>query len=125
MRPLVFDAGALIALERRNGRILALIREAIAQQETVHVPAGVVAQVWRGSPRQHPVIRLLRSKVIRIHPMDEPAAYRIGLLLGATSTSDVVDAHVAVLGRSLSATVLTSDPEDLRRLAPELTILEV
>ncbi|MBX3273335.1 MAG: hypothetical protein KF729_23935 [Sandaracinaceae bacterium] len=44
-------------------------------------------------------------------------------MLGASGTTDVVDAHVAILGRSLGALVATSDPDDLRRLDPELRIV--
>ena len=38
---------------------------------------------------------------------------------------DDVDAHVVVCARRADQAVFTSDPEDLRRLAPELTIIEV
>jgi predicted nucleic acid-binding protein len=125
MTNLVLDAGALIALERRDRRVLALLQEVISARIAAHVPAGVVAQVWRGSPRQHAVVRLLAAKAVRVHPMDEPLAYRLGLLLAATGTADVVDAHVAVLGGSLNAVVISSDPEDLRRLDKSLDVVEV
>ncbi len=36
----------------------------------------------------------------------------MGLLLAKSGTSDVIDAHVALLARRLQATVLTSDPDD-------------
>lgn len=125
MTTVVLDAGALIALERRDRRMLALLREAMDAKVAVHVPAGVVAQVWRGQPRQHAVVRLLRAKALRVHPFDEAVAYRVGLLLASSHTSDVVDAHVAILGRSLRAVVLTSDPGDLRQLDETLNIAVV
>lgn len=123
MRPLVLDAGALIAIERRGSRSLALLDEVVRARVAAHVPAGVVAQVWRGSPRQHPIARLLRADAIRVHDLSERVAYQIGLLLGASGTTDVVDAHVAILGRSLGALVVTSDPADLRRLDPDLRLV--
>ncbi len=125
MKTVVFDAGALIALERRDRRMLALMRELIGGKRSAHVPAGVVGQVWRGSPRQQPVIRMLRTEAVRIHPLGESIAYRIGLLLAASKTADVVDAHVAILARSLSAVVLTSDPEDIVRLDATLEVVTV
>lgn len=125
MRPLVFDAGALIALERHDGRMVAIMRALVAAKHSAHVPAAVVAQVWRGSPRQHAVVRLLRAEAVRIHPLTDAVAYRIGLLLASSGTADVVDAHVAILARSLSAAVLTSDPGDLRLLDPTLSIVIV
>lgn len=53
----------------------------------------------------------------------EDVAYRLGLLLAEFGTSDVVDAHVALLARRLHATVLTSDPDDLTALDPTLTLV--
>lgn len=125
MRTIVLDAGALIALERRDDRMLAIAHELIKSRHVAHVPAGVVAQVWRGSPRQHAVARLMRSGAVRVHPLSEETAYRIGRLLGETAGSDVVDAHVALLGSSLAALVVTSDPADLKRLAPDIDIVEI
>lgn len=105
--------------------MLALLDELLRARTSAHVPAGVVAQVWRGSPRRHAVLRLLRSDAVRIHPMSESVAFHIGLLLAAVGSNDVVDAHVAILGRSLGAVVLTSDAEDLRRLDAKLELVEV
>ncbi|MBL9039397.1 MAG: PIN domain-containing protein [Archangium sp.] len=122
MKNVVFDAGALIALERRDGRILGVLDALERAKVCAYVPAGVVAQVWRGSPRQHAVAALLRSKALRVDVLTEALALRIGVLLAATRTRDVVDAHVALLTRSLGAVVLTSDPEDMRRLDASLDI---
>lgn len=115
----------MIALERGAGRMLALVRQLVLAQTSAHVPAGVVAQVWRGSPRQHATRRLLHAEAVRVHALTEPIAYRIGVLLGATRTSDVTDAHVALLGRSLGAVVVTSDPDDLQIIDPELPLIVV
>jgi len=49
----------------------------------------------------------------------------LGLLLAKSGTSDVVDAHVALLARRLQATVLTSDPDDLTVLDPTLAFVTV
>jgi hypothetical protein len=49
----------------------------------------------------------------------------LGLLLAKSGTSDVVDAHVALLARRLHATVVTSDPDDLTALDPILTVVTV
>lgn len=122
---IVLDTGALIAVERRDPRLLALLAELVSARVSAHVPAGVVAQVWRGSPRQHAIVKLLSTEAVRIHALTEAMAYRIGLLLASSGTSDVVDAHVALLGRSLAARVLTSDPDDLARLDPKLDVVRV
>jgi predicted nucleic acid-binding protein len=121
----VLDAGALIALERRDRRALALLHELCQARLVAHVPTTVVAQVWRGSPRQHAIVRLLKAEALRVHAFTEALAYRVGVLLAASRTSDVVDAHVALLGRALNARVVTSDPDDLRGLVPDLDVAPI
>ncbi|MGH3565737.1 MAG: hypothetical protein ACRDRH_06830 [Pseudonocardia sp.] len=64
MTIVVLDAGALIALERRDTRMLALADLLHRNRRSAFVPAGVVAQVWRGSPRQHAVLSLIRTTVV-------------------------------------------------------------
>jgi hypothetical protein len=123
VRTVVLDAGAFIALERREARALALAAELVADRRVAHVPAGVVAQVWRGSPRQHALIRLLRTGAVRVESMSEEIALRIGLLLAAAGTRDVVDAHVVLLARKLNALVVTSDPDGLARLDSALDLV--
>jgi hypothetical protein len=121
--PAVLDSGALIALERRDRRLLAVLDELISNGQLAHVSAGVVAQVWRGSARQHDVAKLLRSGAVRIHPITDATGYQLGLLLGATGATDVVDAHVAALGKATGGIVITSDAGDIRALDPSLRIV--
>jgi len=47
-------------------------------------------------------------------------ARRIGLLLAGTRSKDVVDAHVAICAHRLGQAVVTSEPEDVARLAPSV-----
>lgn len=125
MKTLVLDAGALIALDRRDRRMLALMDQLVVGRVAAHIPATVVGQAWRGSPRQHGLARLLRAEAIRVHAFTEAVAYQVGLLLAASDTADIVDAHVALLARSLSAPVVTSDARDIERLDPKLTLIRV
>jgi hypothetical protein len=71
------------------------------------------------------MIRLLRTGVIRAEPLSEEVALRVGLLLAATGTSDVIDGHVALIARKVRGTVVTSDPEDIARLDPSLDLVRV
>ncbi|MCU1355312.1 MAG: hypothetical protein JWM89_730 [Acidimicrobiales bacterium] len=48
-----------------------------------------------------------------------------GALLARTGTSDAIDGHVAVLALATGRTVLTSDPDDIRRLAPTVVVRPV
>jgi len=55
------DAGALIAIDRGDGRMIALIQRVLDQGGSFHVPAGALAQAWRNGQRQATLARL-RSK---------------------------------------------------------------
>jgi predicted nucleic acid-binding protein len=118
----VFDAGALIALERRDERMIALLAEISDAEMPCYVPAGVLAQVWRGTPRQVPISRLLKTQAVKVVALDQAEACRVGQLLGRTGGSDVTDAHVALVARPLGALVITSDPEDISAIDPSLRI---
>ncbi|NYI06691.1 hypothetical protein [Allostreptomyces psammosilenae] len=124
MRNVVLDSGALFALECRDDHMLALAANLVWNRMRAYVPAGVVAQVWRADIRQ-PIARLLRSDAVHVDVLDEPLARRLGLVLASTRTSDVVQAHVALLARRLDAPVFTSAPEDIRALDATLTVVRV
>ena len=50
---------------------------------------------------------------------------RAGELCGRSGTSDLIDATVVVAAWRNGRTVVTSDPEDMRRLDPSLQIVAV
>ncbi len=100
-----------------------LVEEALASGATLAIPAGVLAQAWRGGARQARLARLLRSSVCTVVPLDRRSALRIGARRAATGGTDVVDASVALCARDLGHPVVTSDPDDLRALDPSLTLL--
>jgi predicted nucleic acid-binding protein len=114
----VFDTGALIAVDRGDRAIAVLLAEARRTSAVITVPAGCVAQAWRSPARQARIAVLLRQRHVEVVALDDDDARRVGLLLAATSTSDVIDGHVAVCAHRTQHTLLTSDPDDLRRLAP-------
>jgi hypothetical protein len=70
----MLDAGALIALDRGDRRMIALLRRALAQGRTFRVPAGVVAQAWRDGRGQVTLARFLRSHEVEVIPLDEQLA---------------------------------------------------
>lgn len=47
-------------------------------------------------------------------------AHDIGALLASAGAAEVVHAHVALIAARRGATIVTSDPRDLRRLANHL-----
>ena len=119
------DAGALIALERSNRALRALIDQMLRTGGSIAVPAGALAQAWRGSPRQHQLWILLGGKDVETPPLDVRQALAAGVMLAARGGSDVVDASVVLTARERRHWVVTSDAEDLRQLDPDLPIVEV
>jgi hypothetical protein len=47
------------------------------------------------------------------------------LLLAASGTADIADAHLAICTRRADQHVVTSDANDLRRLDPRLRVIRV
>jgi len=121
----VFDAGALIAFERGNPRMRALVREMMRTGTKLVVPAGVVAQVFRDRRRQVALNALLDQESSVVPVMDRTLAEAIGTLCGRVGTSDVVDASVVLVARRERATVVTSDSGDLRALDPSLKLEQI
>jgi PIN domain nuclease of toxin-antitoxin system len=117
----VYDAGALVAADRNSDTFWSVHKATLSKDVSPVVPAPVVAQAWRKT-EQVRIARLLKGS--RVVPMDLALARRVGRLCGATSTTDVVDATVAVLAADLKATVLTSDPKDITHLVDELNALD-
>jgi hypothetical protein len=120
---IVLDTGALIALERGDKRMIALLRRALAQGRAFRVPAGVVGQAWRNGRVQVILGRFLRSEGVEIVPLDEQLARSCGELCGAASASDVIDASVVIVARERQDLIVTSDPGDLRHLDPAAQII--
>lgn len=122
---LTLDTGALLALERGDSRVRALLRRASETGLPLSVPAGVVAQAWRGGPLQARVARLLADPSVHVAPLDDMTARAVGLLCGRSDHRDIVDVHVALLAQEQGHTVVTSDPEDLSAVHPSLPLITV
>lgn len=116
---LLLDAGALLAIERRDRGTIARLVRAHQEAEPVLTSAAVVAQVIRNRARQVTLERVLAG--VEERPLDSDAARRVGHLLASSRTADVVDAALALLARP-GDEVLTSDPKDLRALLPKRSI---
>jgi predicted nucleic acid-binding protein len=119
MAAIVYDAGALLAAERRNPDFLALHDEVTAARIRPLVPVVVLAQAWRGGP-QHQVSRVLKG--CDIIPDDERTGRAAGIACTAAGTSDVVDAIVIATAVRHQAPIVTSDPRDLARIADAIGV---
>jgi hypothetical protein len=110
---LVFDTGGLIALDRGDRAVGAMLAAAAQSGAEAVTSSACVAQAWRAPARQARLARALAGFLE--WPLDPPRARRCGLLLADTGTADIADAAVALLAQD-GDTVLTSDPGDLERL---------
>jgi predicted nucleic acid-binding protein len=121
---IVFDTGALVALERRKQRAIQIWTTARRDQMDIFVPGAVIAEWWRERTD-------VREKIvagITIEPVGEQLGRAAGEAIAATPGATVVDAIVMALAAKLGATVFTSDVddlEDLRAFFPGVRVLAI
>ena len=109
----VLDAGALVAVDRRSRIIGAQLRVLQQQGTPVRVSSAVVGQVWRDGRKQANLAGVLTG--VGIEALGKDDGKRIGELMALAGSSDVVDAHVALMTAPADL-VLTNDPDDIRKL---------
>jgi len=117
------DTGALIALERNDRQIVALLARARETGARVTVPATALAEAIRQPVRQARLARMIRQPTTDVVPLDRIDATNVGRLLAASTTSDLVDAHVVVCARRTQQPVVTTDADDLRTLDSTLRLI--
>lgn len=125
MPGITLDAGGLIALDRNDRRVVVLLARASETSARVTVPATALAQAIRRPERQARLARLIRQPTTDVINLDRVDATNVGRLLATSGTTDVVDAHVVICARRSQQRVVTTDPEDLRRLDPTLQLVTV
>lgn len=124
---LTLDTGALIAIDRGDEDIRALLRRARAHDWPIVIPAGALAQAWRGGVRQARLANFLgaRSHGPALSPLNGTVARAAGELCGRTGTADVIDVSVVLCARSHGHHAVTSDPHDLAALDSTLPLVIV
>jgi len=125
---LILDSGAVIGLARGDQRARAFLARALELQAQVEIPVVVLAETLRGGPRDAPVNRVLNA-VGSVPEAREVHGRIAGQLLAAARSTETTDALVVAHAVNVGgAHVLTSDREDLVRLAashPEVWIHEL
>lgn len=125
-RGLTLDAGALIAIDRAEDDIRALIRVARQAGWPLSIPAGALGKVWRNGARQARLAGFLQTaNGPELVALDGRSARLAGELCGRANTSDVLDASVVLCARQRGHQVVSSDPDDMRRLDTDLAVIEV
>jgi predicted nucleic acid-binding protein len=103
--------------------VLAHLKAALASGAELTVPAVVIAEVWRGGPRSARVAHLLASCIV--DEVGDSLARDAGEALGRARGSDTIDALVMASAAKRGDAVLTSDPDDLRRLKAQFPRVRV
>lgn len=122
---LTLDAGPLLKLDRNDRQVTVLLARAEELGERITVPATALAQAIRDPAKQARLSRLLRQPRTQTVPLDRVDATSVGRLLAASGTSDIADAHVVVCARRAGTGIVTSDPDDLRKLDPAVVLTVV
>jgi hypothetical protein len=92
----------------------------------VVIPASALAQVCRGGPRSASLAQLIASA--ESDPLDDARAKEVGERLGNRDKADLADAHVVCCALEYRATLITSDPDDMKGLTEpgeRLTVVSV
>lgn len=109
---ITFDTGALVAIERRDRRMLAFMIDARARGLRITVPTCVVGEWWRG--QRGPLARVLDAVVVE--PLTLPLAKIVGEAMASVRRATLVDAVVVASAAQRGDLVLTSDLDDLSRI---------
>ncbi len=109
---IVFDTGALVALERRKQRAVQIWSIARRDKMDIVVPGAVIAEWWR--ERSDAREKIMAG--ITVEPVDGRLGIAAGEAIAATPGATVVDAIVMALAARVGATVVTSDVDDLEEL---------
>jgi hypothetical protein len=115
MPGVTYDTGALIAGERNDRRMWALHVGFLAEEVVPTIPAPVLAEAWRGGPRQASRVRLLAG--CEVEAMSTDQARRVGELAGRARHDDIVDVTVVEGAiRRADEVIVTSNEGHIRQV---------
>ncbi len=113
---IILDSGAIIASERNDLTLAAILKAARKNRTPILVPATVVAETWRG-PSTHARTAHLFGSVDGFPELNEQSARQVGALLALSKTAAIVDGNVVAIAIALRpATIVTSDVHDVTHL---------
>jgi predicted nucleic acid-binding protein len=113
---IILDSGAIIASERNDPTLAAILKAARKNRTPILAPATVVAETWRG-PSTHARTAHLFGSVDGFPELNEQSARHVGALLAISKTAAIVDGNVVAIAIALRpATIVTSDVQDVTHL---------
>ncbi len=110
---LTYDTGALIAAEGNDRLLWSLHRAAVSRGIAPNVPAGVLAEAWRGGP-QHRLSQLLKG--CKVEELNETQARAVGSLIARCGLDDTVDVTVAEAAMRRDDAVVTSNRSHIEQV---------
>jgi hypothetical protein len=111
---LTYDTGALVAAERDDRLMWSLHRAALVRGLPPVVPAGVLAEGWRGGP-QPGLSRLLKG--CDLEDLTKAQARDVGALAANAGHDDVIDVSVVEGAVRRHHAVVTSNAAHIRKVA--------
>ncbi|MCA1845680.1 MAG: twitching motility protein PilT [Actinobacteria bacterium] len=111
---LTYDTGALVAAERSDRLVWSLHRAALARGLPPAVPAGVLAEGWRGGP-QATLSRFLKG--CDVEDLTKEQAREVGGLAARANHDDVIDVSVVEGAVRRRHAVVTSNRSDIAKVA--------
>lgn len=115
MNGVTYDTGALIGAERNDRRLWALHAGFLALEVSPTVPTPVLAEAWRGGPRQASLARFLA--LCTTEPLTDQQAKAVGALAARAGHDDLVDVTVVEGAVRRHDAVITSNPTHIRKIA--------
>jgi predicted nucleic acid-binding protein len=119
---IILDSGAIIASERNDPTLAAILKAARKNRTPILVPATVVAETWRGRSTHARAAQLFGS-VDGFPELNAQSARQVGALLALSKTAAIVDGNVVAVAIALRpATIVTSDVKDVTHLLKSANI---
>ena len=115
MNGVTYDTRALIAADRNDRRMWALHAGFLALEVSPTVATPVLAEAWRGGPRQASLARLLALCITE--PLTDGQAKAVGALAARAGHDDIVDVTVVEGAVRRHDAVITSNPTHVRKIA--------
>lgn len=115
MDGVTYDTGALVAADRNNRRMWALHAGFLALEVTPTVPTPVLAEAWRGGPRQASLARFLA--LCTTDALADEQAKTVGVLAARAGHDDIVDVTVVEGAVRRRDAVVTSNSTHIRKIA--------
>jgi len=134
MKAIVLDSEAISRLARAKpgaakGVVQTWVTAAAKTGTPIYLPAAVLSEQYRGGSHDQAIDSCLsRYPGIEIVPTTRELASKIGhfLAIAKLGSAHHVDATVIAVAQTLGgAVILTSDPDDLRLLANNISTIEI